>query len=168
VLERAGRYDAADSVIRTVIEMRRELLGPEHPDYAWSLFNHAQILVKREEWQEAAQRAREVLELRGRSLNDAHPAVATAMQALGIALSRQDSAAAGGYWLRQSLALRQAHLPAGHWLVASGEAVLAEHLVEQGSYLEAEALLLGAERTLVEQLGEAAVPVRDTRYRLVR
>ena len=166
VLDRAGRTAEADSIYRAVIAMRRRLLGPEHPDYAWTLFNYADFHREHGRYAEAARWAREVLKLRGPSLPETHPAVATAMGVLGRALGRMDSLAAGERWLRESLALREKALPAGHWLLASSRSILGEHLALSGRFAEAEALMLPAERALVEIRGEDAPPVRDARARL--
>jgi tetratricopeptide (TPR) repeat protein len=167
VLQRLGRIDEAMSVFEEVIDARRRVLGPDHPDYAWSLFNYADFLLLVGRNAEAADRARDVLALRGRSLPETHMAVSTSMQVLGRALSRLDSLDAAEYWLRESLALRTASLPAGHWILASSRSALAEHLTRARRFTEAEGLLLAAERDLVELRGEEAQPVRDTWTRLV-
>jgi hypothetical protein len=108
-----------------------------------------------------------VLALRGRSLQDAHPAVGTAMSLLGRALARMDSLDAAERWLRESLAVRRANLPPGHFLVASSESILGDLLRMRKQYPRAEAMLVGAERALVATRGERAPIVADARKRLV-
>lgn len=166
-LEMLGRITESDSLYRVAIAMRRRVLGPEHPDYAWSLFQHAQFLVRAGRWREAINRGREVLALRGSALPETHPAVSTALQAVGLALSNLDSLPTAEAYLRESLALRRATFGADHWLAASGESVLGEHLTRARRFAEAEALLLGAERRLAEVRGEEAPQTVDARKRLV-
>jgi hypothetical protein len=79
-----------------------------------------------------------------------------------------DSLEAGGRWLRESLAVRQANYPKGHWLIASSESILGEHLVLEKKYAEAEQRLLASERKLLEARGEEAPVIQDARNRLVK
>jgi hypothetical protein len=78
-----------------------------------------------------------------------------------------DSLAAGERWLRESLAVRERNMPADHWLIVSSRSILGGHLTLSGRFLEAEALMVPAERRLVELRGEAAPVVGDARARLV-
>ena len=165
--DRLGEADRADSAYQASLAIRRELLGAGHPDYALGAMNYAGTLVIRGEFVEAARMAREVLEYRGRSIGDAHPAMSTAMQVLGKALDGLDSLAAGERWLRESLAVREANYPAGHWLIASSASVLGEHFVRARRYSEAEQLLVTSERALLEARGETAPVMIDARKRLV-
>jgi serine/threonine-protein kinase len=166
VLDRAGKPAEADSTFRVVLAMRRKLLGPEHPEYAWTMFNYADLMLSQERYQESARWAREVLALRGRTLPESHLAVSTSMSVLGRALGAMDSLAEGERWLRESLALRRRTLPAGHWIIASSESILGAHLARRGRFAEAESLLVPAERKLVEIRGEDAPVVKDARTRL--
>jgi hypothetical protein len=109
-----------------------------------------------------------VLALRGKSLQDAHPAVSTSMSILGRSLAQLDSLAAGERWLRESLALRRAAYPAGHFLILSAESILGEHLAIARQFERAEALLLPSEKGLVAARGESAPIVQDARRRIVR
>ena len=70
-------------------------------------------------------------------------------------------------YLRESLALRKKNLPEGHWAVASSESILGAHLVLAKRFTEAEALLIPAEKKLVEERGEDAAVVGDARKRIV-
>ncbi len=47
--------------------MRKKLLGPEHPEYAWTMFNYADFLLSHQRYPEAADWSRRVLMLRGNS-----------------------------------------------------------------------------------------------------
>lgn len=168
VQEWAGHPERAESTYIETLRMRRELLGPEHPDYAWTMFNYADHLLRVERYPEAADWARQVLALRGKSLTDDHPAVATAMGLLGRALDRMDSLEAGGQWLRESWQLRQRTLPDGHYLIASAESILGEHFVLTGDYAAAEQHLLAGERDLLASRSEDAPIMQDSRKRIVK
>ena len=106
--------------------------------------------------------------LRGVSIDDTHPAIAVSMQYLGRALGNMDSLVEGERWLRESLALRTKNLPSDHWLLASSESALGEHLALAHRYAEAETLLLQSEAKLVKYRGEKSPVVNDARVRLVK
>jgi hypothetical protein len=69
--------------------------------------------------------------------------------------------------MRESLALRRASFPAGHWLIASSVSHLGAIVGRAGRFAEAESLLIGSEAELLELRGPMAQPVKDTRQRLV-
>lgn len=94
-------------------------------------------------------------------------AVSTALSLLGRALGPMDSLTAGERYLRESLELRRKTLPKDHWLLASSESILGAHFVLARRFADAEALLVQAERKLVEARGEEAPVVADARTRLV-
>ncbi len=166
-LDLEGDNDRADSVYQEALALRRKLLGPDHPEYLWSVFNYAQFAAATHRWEAAKRAAREVLAHRHAPLADSHPAVAAAMQALGLGLDHTDSLDEGGRWLQESLEVRRKTLPTGHWLVASSEGMLGEHLGLIRRWKEGERLLLDAEGVLVTQRGVKSPAVRDTRRRLV-
>ena len=167
VLDRANKPEKAESVYRETLEMRRKLLGADHPEYAWTMFSYADFLLGNKRFADAAKWCREVLKLRGKTLPDTHMAVSTAMSVLGRSLDGLDSLAAGEYWLRESLRLRRETLPEGHWLILSSESILGGHMVAARRFDEAAALLLPAERKLVDARGEDAPVVNDVRKRIV-
>jgi eukaryotic-like serine/threonine-protein kinase len=105
--------ERADSAYRSALAMRHRLLGPEHPEYAWTMFRFADHLVRTRRWSEAAYWARWVLALRGRTLPETYPGVAAAMQYLGRALGPMDSLDIAERWLTESLEHRRTHQPPG-------------------------------------------------------
>ncbi len=167
VQARAGASARADSTYLATIEMRRDLLGDQHPDYAWTMFSYADFLHEEGRHAEAARWARDVLMLRGGSLTDAHPAVSGSLAILGRALVGLDSLSVAEPLLREALEIRREVYPPGHFTIASSESILGEYLARAGRYEEAEALLLAAERDLVDSRGEEAPIIRDARDRLV-
>ena len=168
VLERAGKVEKAGETYREALAIRRKLLGEDHPEYAWTMFNYADHLLGQKRYSEAAEWARKVVALRGKTLPDTHMALATAMGVLGRALGPMDSLAAGERYLRESLELRKKSLPEGHWAIASSESMLGAHLTLAKRFQEAEALLLPAEKKILEARGENATVVNDVRGRIVQ
>lgn len=151
-LDLQRKNQAAESAYVRTLAIRRQLLGPEHPNYAFTLFNFAGFIFDRGRYAEAAELSREILALRGRVLPDNHPAIAAALQTLGKCLDQLGDHAAAEAALRESLELRRRTVP-DSWLVANSEGVLGEHYTIVGDYPRAEALLLGADRKLSDALG---------------
>ena len=111
--------------------------------------------------------AREVVRLRGSSLDDNSLYLQSAMLYLGRALARLDSVPAGVAMMREAQRLRRRGLPADHWLQASTDASLGEVLTLGGQYAEAESLLLDAEKRLLAGRGEQHEATQTARTRLV-
>jgi len=167
-LDLQDRLAEADTAYREVLEIRRELLGSEHPEYLFTLFNYAAFLLVQDRCVEAVTHAREVLEHRGTTLAESHPGVASSRQTVGRCLDRlpggdRDEA---GRALLESLQLRRKYLPPTHWLVRVSESVYGEHLGLVGRFREAEPLLVGAHRCLVDQFGADAPRAREAAARL--
>jgi serine/threonine-protein kinase len=165
-LEAIGKVDEADAAYQRALTLREDLLGPTHPDYAWSMFNYADFLLRTKRYAEAATWGRKVVALRGVSLPETHPAVGTGLQVLGRALGFLGELPEAEGLLRESLAIRSRMLPEGHWLITSSESVLGEHLTLAGRYPEAERILLAAHDRLVALRGRDSYAARDTRDRL--
>jgi hypothetical protein len=148
--------------------MRRALLGDEHPDLAWSMYNFADFLMVAGRHAESVEWSRRVLAMRGKTMQDEHPLVSATMSVLGRSLDALDSLDAGERWLRESLAVRKKIYPPGHFLIASSEGQFGAHLALRGQHARAEAMLLDSERKLVAARGDGAPIVRDARTRLVK
>jgi Tfp pilus assembly protein PilF len=57
-----GRYDEAEKLFRQTLEIRRRVLGPEHPDTAASSFNLACMAARKGQRDEALSLLREAME----------------------------------------------------------------------------------------------------------
>ena len=118
--------------------MRRRLLGPEHPDYAWTLLSYASSLYDRGDYAGAAARTREVLALRGKTLPDEHPVVAGSLLYLGRSLDHLVQFDEAERALAECLSIRRRTLPPDHWLIDAAESVLGEHYLMARDYPAAE------------------------------
>ena len=153
VLDLQGKNPAAESAYVEVMAMRKQLYGPQHPSYAWTVFNYAAFSYEIGEYQRAADLTHEILALRGKTLPESHPAIASALQTLGRCQDRLGDHAGAEQALRESVTLRQKYLPADSWLIGSSEGFLAEHFLLLKDYPRAEQLELDADRILVKGLG---------------
>jgi serine/threonine-protein kinase len=93
--------------------------------------------------------------------------LAALLQVLGLSLVDQGRAREAEPALRESLRLRQAALPADHWLIASSESALGACLTSLRRFPQAEALLLHAQRRLLASLGPGHERTLEARRRLV-
>jgi eukaryotic-like serine/threonine-protein kinase len=167
LLERLGRMNESTAAYQAALDAQRRIVGPKHPAYAATAVNFTDHLMRVERWRDAATLAREVLALRGNSLDNSSYPVQSALNLLGRALAHLDSTKAGEILVREARLLRTRALPAGHWLIASIDGSLGEVLTLDGRFAEAEQLLLAAESRVLEVRGAESVAVADQRQRLV-
>jgi serine/threonine protein kinase/Tfp pilus assembly protein PilF len=152
-LDMEGKTAAADSAYRETLAMQKQVLGADHPDYALMLFNYSGFVFDQKRYQDAADYSREVLALRGKTLDESQPAVAGALQTLGRSLDQVGDHHGGEAALMESLALRKKYNPADSWVIPSGESALGEHYTLTHDYPRAESLLLHAQQALTHELG---------------
>jgi serine/threonine-protein kinase len=86
VLSVAGKYEEARERYEEALVLREKVLGPEHPDVAYSLDNLAQVLVLLNRNEEAKAMHERVLALREKVLGREHPYVGSSLNNLGNAL----------------------------------------------------------------------------------
>lgn len=166
-LDLEGKNAAAESTYIETIAMRRQLLGPEHPDYAWTVFNYAMFEFDQHRYKEAMQLSREVLGLRGKTLAESNPSIAASLQTVGRCLDQLGDTAGAERSLVESLELRKKFLPASSWLIASSESVLGAHYTTAGDFRKSEPLLLHAESVMVKTFGVASPRTQGNVRRLV-
>jgi eukaryotic-like serine/threonine-protein kinase len=87
---------------------------------------------------------------------------------VGRSLAARDRTAEAEGLLRESLAVRRATLPTGHWLTASAESVLGDCLSDRGRLGEAEPLLLSGYEGLLAATGPDHPRTREAADRLAR
>ncbi len=89
VFREQGRLDEAERLQRETLEIRRRVLGDQHPDTFSSLTNLAQVLDQLGHPDESEPLMRQVLAGRRRVVGSDHPHTVWALLDLGILLSRQ-------------------------------------------------------------------------------
>ncbi|WP_226595142.1 tetratricopeptide repeat protein, partial [Microseira wollei] len=77
-----GRYSEAEPLYLQALELRKRLLGEDHPDVATSLNNLALLYKSQGRYSEAEPLYLQALELRKRLLGEDHPDVATSLNNL--------------------------------------------------------------------------------------
>jgi hypothetical protein len=80
--------------------------------------------------------------------------VGSTLQVLGLSLEDQGDLKGAESALRESLALREASMPSGHWQLATSRSVLGECLARQRRFAEAEPLVVGGYEALKAFRGE--------------
>jgi tetratricopeptide (TPR) repeat protein len=86
VYERLGNYERADALLRSSLDRRRALLGPNHADVADSLVSLGLLRVAQAKLDDAEKLVREGYERSRATLPPTHPIVANATVALGKVL----------------------------------------------------------------------------------
>ena len=166
-LDLEGKPAAADSAYLETLTLRKQLLGSDHPDYAFTLMNYSGFLFDQHRYEEAAADSREILALRGKTLPESHPSIAYSLQTLGRSLDRQGDSAGARAVLEESLALRRRYIGPASWLAGNSEGVLGEHYTIVKQYAKAEEVLLHANDVLSHALGAGHPRVATNVHRLV-
>ena len=161
-----GHHEAADTAIRAAIEVLRETLGTEHPDYIAAHSIWAALRASVKDWATTERAARVVVDAIGGALHESDQSAAVALQQLGFALAARGATAQADSAFRRSLALRRKYLPPEHWAIASSEAVLGHHLAMTGRRREGEPMLRRAYARLVETRGADAEVTQTTAKRI--
>lgn len=106
--QKLGKLDRADSLLRTALDQRRSIFGPDDAAVGASLVALGRLRVDQAQYQEAERLVREGLELSKRHLRPDHPAIASATVALGQVLEESGQYDDGINVLEQAVRLRTA------------------------------------------------------------
>jgi len=98
-----GLYPRAQSLDQRAMEIRRRVLGPEHPDTLGSMNNLGLVLRNEGHYAEAEKLDRETLDLRRRVLGPEHPDTLMSMNNLGSVLYREGHYAEAEKLYREAL-----------------------------------------------------------------
>ena len=137
-LESSGQYYKAEQMHRQVLELRKVVLGPEHPDTLTSMSNVARALSDQGNYREAEQMHRQVLELDKIVLGPEHPDTLTSMSHIAQALSDQGNYREAEQMHQQVLELRKVVSGPEHPDTLTSMSNVARALSNQGNYREAE------------------------------
>ncbi|RHZ52142.1 hypothetical protein CDV55_102329 [Aspergillus turcosus] len=84
-----GRYKAAEDQYLRVLDIRRRVLGPEHPNTLTSMNSLASNYWKQGRWKDAEELGVEVLKLRKQVLGPEHPNTLASMGSLALTYQKQ-------------------------------------------------------------------------------
>jgi eukaryotic-like serine/threonine-protein kinase len=135
-----GLYSQAQTLFRRAFEIRRKVLGPEHPDTLVSMNGLARTLDVEGHYAEAEELFRQSLDIERRVLGPEHPDALMSMNGLANTLADEGRNAEAEKLYRQTLDVRRRVLGPENPDTLRSMANLATNLQEQGRYPEAEQL----------------------------
>jgi serine/threonine protein kinase/tetratricopeptide (TPR) repeat protein len=87
IYQKLGKFDQADSLLRSSLDQRKRLFGPDHRAVAESLVALGLLRVDQAQWDQAERLVRDGLAMSRRKLPSGHPDIAKATLALGKVLA---------------------------------------------------------------------------------
>nr|MDZ7998546.1 tetratricopeptide repeat protein [Aulosira sp. DedVER01a] len=142
--ESQGKYSQAEPLYIQALDLRRRLLGKEHPDVASSLNNLAGLYRSQGKYSQAEPLYIQALDLRRRLLGEEHPDVASSLNNLATLYESQEKYSQAEPLYIQALDLRRRLLGDEHPNVATSLNNLAALYRSQGKYSQAEPLYIQA------------------------
>ncbi|HLB91913.1 MAG TPA: tetratricopeptide repeat protein [Terriglobales bacterium] len=140
ILDRQGRDDAAEKLIRQTIAEANRALGPEDPVTLEAEDRLGVILNRLARFDEEEKLERQLVEISTRRFGPEDPQTLSAMVSLADALSSQSRYAEAEAIYRNALGTEQRVLGAEHPETIATMHKLANRIQEQGRYAEAESL----------------------------
>lgn len=148
-----GRYDAAEKMYRTSLELMKKLWGNEHSEVSQTLHNLAELLRREARPKEAAASEREALAI-NKKLFGEHPAVAASLGNLAFVLEVEGKLEEAETLFRQALALNRKLLEKEHPQLGVCLSRFGTVLNAQGKLPEAEAVYREAVAIQTKLLGK--------------
>ena len=133
-----GLLDLAEGPQREALEIRRRVLGDEHPDTLSSINNMGLLLQDQGKLPEAEPFYREALETRRRVLGDEHPNTLTSLNNMGLLLRTQGKLSEAEPCYREALEVRRRMLGDEHPSTLNSINNMGRLLQAQGKLPEAE------------------------------
>ncbi|HEY6339190.1 MAG TPA: serine/threonine-protein kinase [Candidatus Sulfotelmatobacter sp.] len=136
-----GLYPEATKQLEQALDLRRRLLGPEHPDTLRSMNRLANVYDDQGKYAQAEALDSQTLEIQRRLLGPDHPDTLRSMNNLAIAYRHEGKYAQAEALLSQALAIKRRVLGPEHpnTLKSMGNLVNVYH--DEGKYSEAEILI---------------------------
>jgi CHAT domain-containing protein/tetratricopeptide (TPR) repeat protein len=171
-----GRYGDAEPLLRDALRVRREVLGPRHPDTLTSLNNLAELYVAQGRYGDAEPLLQEALQARREVLGPRHPGTLTSLSSIAVLYYSQGRYVEAEPLLQEALQTRREVLGPRHPDTLTSLNSLADLYRAQGRYGDAERLvrealqgsraMLGPRhpRTLERQVNAAAILVNLDRH----
>jgi len=140
VYDNLGLYPRAESLLTRAVEIRRRVLGPEHPNTLISMNNLALVLNHEGHYAEAEKLYRETLDIQRRDLGPEHPNTLMSMNNLAIVLNDEGRYAEAEKFDRETLDINLRVFGPEHQNTLGSMSNLAIVLDQEGHYTEAEKL----------------------------
>src|SRR5580704_9921969 len=87
IYQKLGKFDQADSLLRSSLDERKRIFGPDHPQVAESLVALGLLRVDQAQWDDAEHMVRDGLAMSKRNFPAGHPDIAKGTLALGKVLA---------------------------------------------------------------------------------
>ncbi len=152
-LYQRARYAEAESFYRQALEIREQVLGPEHPDVATSLSHLTSLYWDQSKYTLAEPLFLRALSIREQALGPDHPDVATSLNGLALLYKAQDRYAQAEPLFIRALSIREQALGPDHPDVATSLNDLAMLYYNEDQYLQAEPLFIRALSIREQALG---------------
>jgi non-specific serine/threonine protein kinase/serine/threonine-protein kinase len=137
-LQQARLYSEAEKLERVALDIRRRVLGPQHPDTLGSMTNLASTLDNERHYLEAEKLQRETVEVERRVLGREHPETLGSMNNLAFSLERQGRYAEAEKLYAEALEIQRRILGPEHPITLLSMDNLADTLAERKRYAESE------------------------------
>lgn len=134
----SGKYEEARILAERQLEIRKNLLGDEHREFAETLSNVALIRWKQNQFAEAESLASEGLEILRKAVGPDHPAVAGCLNVLGLTIMAGGRPAEAEQLYRDALAMNRRLFGEEHPSIATNLHNLGAVRQEQGDVRGAE------------------------------
>ena len=161
-----GRYEEAEPLLRSALEIRKRVFGAEHLEVASSLNDLAYLLHDKGDYEGTESLYREALAMRRQLLGE-HLEVANSLNGLADVLGHKADYEAAEPLFKESIAIRKKSLNRNHWLTVEAQSNYGACLSSLGRYRQAEELLLDAHSVQQAQFGEQHARTQKTVGHLV-
>jgi tetratricopeptide (TPR) repeat protein len=153
-----AKYADSEPVFRQVLEIRRRILGPEHPQTQETLSEMASMYQRQGKYREAETYAAESMRGAQHTFGPENARTIKAENDLALAYVSQGKFTESETLARQAVEIDRKKRP-DEWERFRAESLLGASLTGQKKYAEAEALLVGACQQMAAKKG--GMPVQD-------
>ncbi|HZR41761.1 MAG TPA: FxSxx-COOH system tetratricopeptide repeat protein [Ktedonobacteraceae bacterium] len=164
-LTQRAQYGQVEALYQQALRIRKQILGPEHPDTARTLNSLATLFFRQGKYEQAEAWYRQALSMQEQALGPDHPQVGSTLYGLAYTLFEQGKYEHVEALYQRSLRIREQALGPEHPEVAGTLNNLALFYYEQGKYEQAEPLyqrsLSLQEQVLGPEHNQVAYPLNN-------